>query len=266
MTPSDPTPYLAANAILHLLLGEVRGIVGAEFVGMYCYGSLSLGDFVPGSSDIDFLVVTARELPEETVVALGAMHARIAASGLMWADKLEGSYIPRAALRQYDPANNRHPTIGADWSFGIRAHGSNWVIERQIVRAHGLVIWGPAPKTLIDPVSADELRAAVWEALDGFWRAQCDGPEPEWLRTRDYQAFAFLTMCRALYTLTYGDVASKPTAATWVQATLPPPWPDVIARALTWRHDTRPDDMAAMLAFVRHTIDRAESEKCRGAW
>jgi len=260
-----PTPFPIVNLLLDLLLRAVRDVLGAEFVGMYLYGSLALGDFAPGSSDIDFLVATARELPDETVAALGAMHARIAASGLAWADKLEGSYIPRAALRRYDPADNRHPTIGADWPFSIREHSSNWVIERHIVREHGVVIWGPPPKALIDPVSPDELRAAVWEALDGFWRAQSGGPEPEWLRTRDYQAFAILTMCRALYTLAHGDVASKPMAAAWARATLPAPWPDLIATALVWRHDPRPGDIAAMLAFVRYTIERAESEKYRGA-
>jgi len=88
---TDPTPYLAANAVLRLLLQEVRAVLGPEFVGMYCYGSLSLGDFEPGSSDIDFLVVTANDLPDEMVAALGAMHGRIAVSGLQWADKLEGS-------------------------------------------------------------------------------------------------------------------------------------------------------------------------------
>jgi len=124
--PNDPTSYPAVNAVLRLLLQEVRGILGPEFVGMYCYGSLSLGDFEPGSSDIDFLVVSAHELPESMLHALDAMHARIAASGLLWAEKLEGSYIPRATLRRYDPANNRHPTIGMDWprawlSLGYRA-------------------------------------------------------------------------------------------------------------------------------------------------
>lgn len=233
-------------------------MLGAELVGMYLYGSLSLGDFDPESSDIDFLVVTEDVLPEAMVAALGEMHARIAASGMPWADRMEGSYIPRSAIRRYDPASNRHPTIGADWPFGIRAHDRSWVIERSIVREHGVVVYGPPPETLIDPVSPEELRAAVREALDGFWKAQLAGPEPEWLRTRAYQAFAILTMCRALYTLENGSVPSKPVAARWAQETLPPPWPALIARALSWRRDKLPDDMTDMLAFIRYIIDIAE--------
>jgi len=259
-TTADPTPYPSVNAVLSLLLGEVRAIVGPEFVGMYCYGSLSLGDFAPGSSDIDFLVVTEHELPESMLHALEAMHARIATNGLKWAKKLEGSYIPRVALRRYDPTNNRHPTIGADWPFSIRAHGAHWVIERAIVREYGVVVYGPPPQTLITPVSSDDLTAAVRQALNDYWRMPRDGPEPEWLRTRDYQAYAILTMCRALYTLAHGTVVSKSAAAAWAQQTLPLPWPDLIAQALVWRYDTRPDDMTEMLAFIHYTVERAETE------
>jgi hypothetical protein len=258
MVPS-PTPYPDINALLSLLLREVQGALGDDFVGMYLYGSLSLGDFDPASSDIDFLVVTEREIPAQCVADLGAMHTRVAASGLIWADTLEGSYIPRAALRRYDLANNRHPTIGVDWAFGIGAHGRNWVIERHIVREHGVVVSGPPPAALIDPVSADDLRAAVRDALDGFWRVQLTVPEERLprLHMRAYQAFAILTMCRALSTLDRGEVVSKPVAARWAREALPPPWPDLIAKALRWRHDNRPDDLTETLAFIRYTIERA---------
>ncbi len=85
MPSTGPTPHAEVNAILHLLLAEVRALLGEELVGMYLFGSLSQGDFDPGSSDIDFVVATAGELPDETLAALAAMHARIAASGLEWA-------------------------------------------------------------------------------------------------------------------------------------------------------------------------------------
>lgn len=256
-TMTHPTPYPDVNSVLHRLLDEVRAILGPEFVGMYLYGSLSLGDFDPESSDIDFLVVTANELREETVHALSTMHARVAASGLKWADHLEGSYIPQAALRRYDPANNRHPTIGVDWEFGIREHDSNWLIERHIVWEHGIVVAGPPPQTLIDPVPPEAIRAAVLASFPDYWQAFLDGPHPERWQMREYQAFAILTMCRVLYVLAHDTVASKPIAAAWAQETLPPPWPTLIATALDWRHDTRPDDLTATLAFIRYTLERA---------
>ena len=253
MQPTGPTPYPDVNALLARLLADLRAALGAQLAGLYLYGSLSLGDFDPASSDVDFLVATRDQLPGETLAALAAMHARIADSDLPLAQKLEGSYIPLAALRRHDPADAVHPTIGLDWDFGPAEHGGNWVIERHIVREPGVTVWGPPPATLIDPVPPAALRAATRDALRGFWARQLHGPD--WLRTRDYQAFAILTMCRALHLLATGAVASKPAAAAWARAEYPA-WAALIGRALVWRHDRRPDDMADVLAFVRWMVAR----------
>ncbi len=249
-----PTPYPEVNAVLALLLEGVRAVLGEELIGLYLFGSLSGGDFDPGSSDIDFLVVTADVLPDGTLEGLREMHARIAASGLPWATRLEGVYWPRAALRRHDPADARHPTIGVDWEFGLGEHGPNWIIERWIVRERGVTVWGPPPRTLIDPVSPDELRAATLDTILDRWPGRLR--DPAWLRPREYQAFAILTMCRALYTLERGAVASKPAAAAWAREALEQPWPGLIDRALAWRGDKRPDDPTAALAFIRYTIAR----------
>lgn len=261
---SQPTPYPDINALLHHLLAGIRHILGAQVVGMYLYGSLSGGDFDPTSSDVDFLVVTEDVLSREMVTALGEMHARLGASGIPWADRLEGSYIPRAAIRRYDPANNRHPTIGNDWEYGIGEHNVSWVIESATLRACGVTLAGPPPATLIDPISPYDLRAAVRTMVRDFWRPLTEGSPSEWLRPRHYQAFAILTMCRALYTVEHGTAASKPVAARWARETLPPPWPALITRALFWRPDHAPDDMTDMHAFLRYTIAHVTSP-CRSA-
>lgn len=122
------------------------------------------------------------------------------------------------------------------------------------MREQGLVVAGPSPRTLIEPISPARLRAATRSLLTDFWAQQLDGPD--WLRTRDYQAFAILTMCRALRTLATGGVSSKPDAAAWAQRTLDSPWPALITRALDWRYDKREGDMTEMLAFIRWTLDQ----------
>jgi len=255
LCPTDPTPYEEVNTILLVLFTNVRAILGDQLVGLYLYGSLSLGDFDPASSDIDFLVVTAEDLSEEVLERLRIMHATIASSGLPYATWIEGSYIPRRALQRYDPNNAHHPTIGVDWPFQVGLHGRNWIIERHIVREHGVVVWGPSPQTLIDPVSLGELRAAVCEQLKSRWQSQLD--EPEWLRPRDYQAFAVLTLCRALYTLHEGMTSSKPRAAAWAQEAYPR-WKPMIERALTWRSEHENDDLTETMAFLRDALMQAQ--------
>ena len=86
---AHPTPYPEVNAVLQALLSGVQDVLGDCFVGMYLYGSLAGGDFCPQRSDIDFVVATADVLPDEMIVALEAMHARIAEGNLKWAAKLE---------------------------------------------------------------------------------------------------------------------------------------------------------------------------------
>ncbi len=238
--------------MLQLLLAEAQAVLGPDFVGLYLYGSLSSGDFNPRSSDIDFLVVTARELPAERVQVLKEMHARIADTGLKWAKKLEGSYIPRANLRRYDPAHAMHPSIGVDWEFGVYPHGRDWIIQRHILRRQGVSLAGPPPQTLIDPVSPDDIRQAVRSTLRDWWQGHLE--DPRRLQSREYQAFAVLTMCRALHTLQSGEIVSKPAAADWAKRALAPRWAGLIDRALTFEHDDRVDDVAETQEFIRYTL------------
>jgi hypothetical protein len=247
------------------MLARVQAVLPKKVVGFYLYGSLSLGDFDPESSDVDFLIVTTGVLSAKELALLKEMHKGIAASGLPYATRLEGSYIPLAALRRYDPDNASHPTIGADWDFGVAPHGSNWIIERYIMREHGVTVYGPPPGTLIDPILPGDLREAVCKSLAGFWQRQVAGPdEPEWLRPRDYQAFAVLTMCRALYTLQEGTVVSKPEAAAWARRKLEREWQPLIESALAWRSQHAMDDLAETLNFVRYAI-RCGMESCSGS-
>ena len=106
-----PTPYPDVNEVLNLLLTEVKAVLGRQFVGMCLYGSLSSGDFDPASSDIDFLIVTEDMLDEESIENLSAMHQRIWDSGLKWASKLEGSYLPQGHLPRYEKSDIRYPTV-----------------------------------------------------------------------------------------------------------------------------------------------------------
>lgn len=230
--------------------------MGHDFVGMYLYGSLALGDFDPESSDVDVLVATAFVLSPEIVAALQRMHEELKADDHdeEWANRLEVSYIPVSALRRYDPADARHPFISTVSDFSVIEHGRDWIINRYVIREAGVVVSGPSPHTLIDPITRDELQAAVRYILCNSWIQHTYGPE--WMRQRKYQAFTVLTMCRVWYALEQGAVASKSQAAEWAQAALDPQWKGLIQQALAWRGDLHTNNMTMTetLRFLRHTI------------
>jgi predicted nucleotidyltransferase len=246
----NPTPYPGVNATLLALRDETRAILGERFVGLYLYGSLSSGDFNPRSSDIDFLVITDGYLTEELVAALETMHNRLWSSDLKWAAKLEGSYLPLACLRFYIPEDGPYPCVN-EGKFYLARHGSDWIIQRHILRESGRSIAGPELRPLIDPVSPDDLRGAVRGILNEWWRPMLD--DPSFLQRRDYQAFGTLTMCRATYALRSGEIVSKPTAARWFQAQFPQ-WAGLIERALAWPDGEQADEFDETLEFLRFAL------------
>jgi hypothetical protein len=256
-----PTPWPEVNRAVERLRDGIGEALGDRLAGLYLHGSLGLGDFFPAASDVDFHAATAGPLDDSALERLGALHAAFKAEG-GWMARLEGVYLPLAALRRQDPAGGRLPTVGVDWDFGLGPPGPTWVLDRWVTREHGAVVTGPDPRELIDPIGPDELRAAVLASLLGYWAGRvAEDADLAWLRPRNYQAFAILTMCRDLYVLAEGAVAPKPAAAAWATGRLGPPWRAQVERAMAWRADGRPDDrhLPETLRFVAHAVGLARS-------
>lgn len=246
-----PTPYPSVNKVLNLLLARENAILGPQMVGMYLYGSLSSGDFDPKSSDIDFVVVTEDSLAPETVSALKEMHQKLWASGLKWAAKLEGAYLSKSLMRRHDPLGPECPAVN-EGVFYLGCCGSDWIIQRRVIRECGVVLSGPDPKTLIDPVSANEIRQAVLSVLDEWWFPMLENPS--WLAEHgsEYHAFAVISLCRALHTLRHGTIVSKPVAAKWAQAKFEE-WSALIEKALAAQAGSQPGFLVETLSFLRFT-------------
>jgi len=248
------TAYPEVNAVLDALLPKVQVILGDEFVGLYLHGSLANGGFNPQTSDIDFLVVTGEQLPTGSFSALREMHTLLRSAGPMWARKLEGAYIPREGLRRHDHVRCLFPWLGTDGHFALEILGSDWIIQRWILREKGIVIAGLPLKPMIDPIGADDLREAVRRSLREWWSPPL--PFPERFQRAEYQAYAVLTMCRALYMLEYACIASKPRAAGWALGTLGEPWSALIEEALTWRPGLEFKQLEEVISFIRFALEK----------
>lgn len=261
----QPTPHADVNAVLRDFLARIRSILGDHFIALYVYGSLALGDFDPRSSDIDFVVVTDAALPHDLFAALYNMHARFDASDSPWATEVEAIYIPRDALRRYDPDQARHPHIQRGETLVMHQVDSGWVPLLYIIREHGIVLAGPDPRTLIDPIDPGEIRHAVAPLAEAWF-----GPallDPELLRRRGAHAFLVLTLCRILYTLDSGAVVSKPIAARWARQLCAGRWVSLIERATAWRK--HPDcqeplsnvEVRDTQTFIAYTLERGRQLK-----
>jgi hypothetical protein len=235
IAPSHPE----VKEVLDILLTEVRSILASQFVGMYLYGSLTTGDF-DRASDVDFVVVTESALTEPLFSALHAMHLRIAQLDNWCATQLEGSYIPREALRRFDPQRvfyyhidrgpgeelKRMQVEGAALS---QAWWGGWVVLRSNLYKCGITLAGPPLQTLLEPVTTEDLRQATLANLYGW--AEPMLANPAIIDSRGYQSYIVLTLCRMLYTLHFGKLVSKGQAADWAKGYLGKRWTGLIERA-----------------------------------
>jgi len=253
---ADATPFDDLNQLLVRLVTGVRGVLGDSFRGAYLQGSFAVGD-ADAYSDVDFIFVTENDVTPEQQAELQALHQRLYALPTAWAQHLEGSYIPRKVLRRPDP--DRRPLLYLDngaTEFTVDNH-DNTAIVRWSLRERGVVLAGPDPRELVDPITADELRAEVRWAL-GQWRA--------WFRSigsinRRALAVAVLSHARILHTLAIGEVSSKRTAGEWALYALDPEW----APLIRWALEDRPDPWTkvrepadpALLRRTRQFIDYA---------
>ena len=256
-----PTPYTDVNDVLATWQAQIEHTLARQLVGIYLSGSLAVGDFDPASSDIDLVVVTDGPISAEQFTALSDLHTRFAGGGSPWAERIEAVYIPADVLRgPAAPPDVRVPVIERGGRLALDPLESGWSVQRYTLREHGVALVGPPPATLIDPVDPDEMRRSG-AAISATWQEQATGDPSwlDWLRPRRNQAFVVLTLCRLLYTLELGGVASKPAAARWALATWGRPWAALIERVVADRDDPgtiTAEEERDTLALMAYTAER----------
>ena len=253
-TQFQPTPYPEINLTLSRLISDVRAVLGEAFYGMYLYGSLASGDFKSHSSDIDFLVVTTNRLTDPQVSALESLHQNLAGSPSKWAKKLEGSYLPLQMLPRYQPDAPPVPQIN-EGRFFVAQQGIDWVLQRHTLRNQERIVAGPTISDLIDPLTPAQIRQVVRELLRTWWSDNLR--DKERLEDSAYQAYAVLSMCRAIYTLQHGKLCSKPVAARWALAALDPQWTSLITAATVWRTGLTMHRLEDTSSFIRYALEQS---------
>jgi hypothetical protein len=112
----------------------------------------------------------------------------------------------------------------------------------------------------LDSVSSEEIQAAVRVNM-ARWIAWINQPDdPDWRLPLAEMAYIVETMCRVLYTLATGELASKRQSVAWALETLSQPWRATVEHSRLWRNDQLLDPSIAseVRAFVLWTAMWAE--------
>jgi hypothetical protein len=240
------TPYADIDELLGRLLDRMRQILGQRLVGLYLYGSLVTGDFDRDVSDIDLLAATSSDIDSHEFDQLERMHNALARDYPLWEGRIEIAYLSTAALKTFRTRASPIAIISPGEPFHIKEAGKDWLMNWWVVRERGVALFGPAPAALIEPISQREFLQAVQEHARA-WR--------EWInimRDQPGQAYAIVTLCRAMYTSTYGEQVSKQQAALSAQQRFPE-WAGLIQNALAWRTGWR-DELVDPMATFPETV------------
>ena len=260
---AEPTQFPELNAVLAELTERAAAILGDNFVGAYLQGSFAVGD-ADIASDCDFLIPIHGPVTPEQEDALRALHREFPARPEHWARHLEGSYPPVDELRTLE-------ALGRPWLYIDHGHSEmewsthcNTEVVRWSLRERGITLTGPEPKTLVDEVGADVLRARMLRDIDRLLPSM-----EEWvsLDIAWAQRYAVTTFCRMLRTLDSGRITSKKAALLWGRDNLDPQFSELIQRTLDgrasyWAAPASPEDKAATRAFADYAI--AEAHKRAG--
>ena len=217
-------------------------VLGNDLVGVYFVGSVALGGYVPGESDVDIAAISGSTLSEGQKRSIA--DAVVEVSRECPARGVEFTLYRREAVRS--------PSKGAD--FEVNANGGPrmptavhldgtteqafwYVLDRAIAHRSGVVITGPPPCT----VFADVPRRWLLEAMDASMT---------WHRAHEKATlYSVLNACRAWRFAEEDVLGSKLEGATWARAR----WPDtdVIDAALALRRgEDAPLDQSAVDALL----------------
>ncbi len=230
----------------------LAGILGANLVGVYFVGSVAVGGYVPGESDIDIAAVSNAALsdPHKQSVASAIIGASAAcpARGLeftIYRREIAGS--PPAGA-DFEVNANGGPRMPTTVHLDAAAEPGFWyVLDRAIAHRSGLAISGPPARGIFADVPRRTLLKAMRESM-------------AWHRAHERATlYSVLNACRAWRFAETDVLGSKLEGAAWARDR----WPDtaVIDAAVALRHGEsatlEPSAVDALLTAVATRLREA---------
>jgi streptomycin 3"-adenylyltransferase len=257
MQDSDPEVQLYLDRVVSTL----REHLDAELVGVYLHGSLAMGAFDPGRSDVDILAVCTDPLSTSRRVGIGkalaAMPRPASGGDLEFSLVTTGAVLTPSAAPSFEVHVSTHdepPVVdGAD-----RSGDEDLVIHFAIARARGRVLFGPAPGELFAAPERASLIHAFLDDIEWGRESGAAGWDGHHMPELASMAYRVLNAARSWRYLETGELGSKVEGAMWLKRVNPDPdLHALLDAALAFQRGDVPDrpDDRAVNAFV----DRVEN-------
>jgi Domain of unknown function (DUF4111) len=235
--------------------GRLQEVLGKDLRGAYLSGSVALGDYVPGQSDIDFFAVCQSSLEVEKKQTVAEIISGEAAScptrGMEFVLYSRGAVAKPSRTPRFEINLNAGPEISYHLSFDPASEPSHWfVLDICIAREHGLPLVGPPAREVFAPIPRPWVLDALEDSLG--WHA-------------DHETllhYSVLNACRSWQYAEEGVMSSKDEAAAWALSHAEDPFLVESALALRRGDCSRSLDPAEVRAFVLSVKARIARMPC----
>lgn len=215
-------------------LGQLQRHVPGLVSGLHLVGSIALGDFHPGRSDLDFVAVLDHPATDDEIEALIIQHRLYASDPTL--PPLDGIWVTEAELAAGPDAAAAGPTTLANQLLG-RARGNRNPVTWFMLADTSVTVRGARDRSRL---WRDPARLASWtgENVESYWvpwhaRASklLSGPGLAMLGSRA-PAWGALGISRLYYTLATGRITSKGGAGEHALAAFEPRWHRIVSECL----------------------------------
>jgi hypothetical protein len=228
---------MAADAVAvfgDAIAKRLRGALGGDLLGVWFVGSVALGGYVPGESDVDIAAVSHAALSpqqkDHVASAVVEESTSCPARGVEFTlyRRDVAASVPREA--DFEVNANGGPRMPTAVHLDPAAESGFWyVMDRAIAHRSGVVISGPPPSEVFADVPRRILLEAMRESM-------------AWHRAHEKATlYSALNACRAWRFVDEDILGSKLAGAAWARERWPDP--DVIDAAVALR---RGEEAAAL--------------------
>lgn len=223
----------SVQQVLNAYIAFVAEGLPGLLTGLYLHGSLALGAFDPGLSDIDFITLTSRRCTVADIDALRAIHHTLVQRYPQ--AQLSGSYLQLQDVGQMEETIRPHPYIH-DGIFHASGYHDINAVTWWILKQRGIAISGPPPDQFNIQIDWADLLVKMRLNLNTYWASFTTNPRRmAWLLTDYGIQWTVLGVLRQFYTFREQAITSKTDAGIYGLAHVPQNWHPLIQEAINIR-------------------------------
>lgn len=240
---------MTLNEAIQVITNEICSILSDNKPAIYLYGSVALGDFKPGWSDIDILVLTEHETTEQQAETLVGLRQALLERypGNPYFRLFEGGMFSANAFLQ---GNNERTVYWGTSGQRITDSYQMDSFSKTVLLDSGILLYGEDIRSKMAYPAYAQMRDDIARHVQA---ARTHGVVVGWL----------LDIARGIYTLRTGKIIAKTAAGEWALDERLCPDADILRKAVQIRREPlcySKEDKSVDNAVIQRFADVLEGE------